>query len=113
MAPAVFRIRRSLVVACGGLLAFDIFWFFLLFPLVPRTSNGWLAWQGAGLAIGAALGAGSVYSEWLERRKAEGKSHLLWKAVGILAVGVFGATILGCALFYSDFVSANLSYRSH
>jgi hypothetical protein len=94
-----------------GLLGYGILWFVLLYPLIPSTRNGWVAWSGSGVLCAAALAAGSWLSDRVEAMN-PGREYLVWKSIGAFAVVALGVLLLVGIVYSQDFVAANFTYRT-
>ena len=91
-----------------GVVAGEIFWFWLLYPHLPKTVPGWLGGALAGGGLGAWAGANAWLMEWLQERT---RLRALCKVLAALVAVSLGATIFWLAQGGQAFILAILSDR--
>ena len=97
------------VLIIGAVLG-PLFWFGLLYPLVPKTISGWLAETGAGIFIGLWVAANALLCGWLERQT---HYRFICRAIDAIVAVSLGVGICWFALKGQALILANFSYFGH
>ena len=90
-----------------GVIIGPLFWFGWLYPLVPKTSAGWLAGTAAGMFVGLWAMASIFLIKWLQQQP---RFRVLCKAIGALVAVSLGVGFFWFALKGQAFIVANFTY---
>ena len=104
---ALNRPPNAAVLWALALVAGQIFWIGLLYPLMPTTSSGWLVCTAMGGLASAWAVAGALAIRWLQRQQ---RHRLICKAAAVLIAVSLGLTIFLAALFGQSFLTRNFGY---
>ena len=97
----------AVFIVLAGLVAGELFWFALLYPLLPKTALGWVVGAIVGAGLGIWAGANALLIDWLQHRT---RFQPLFKALAAVVAVSLGVAIFWLAQGGQAFIVANFSY---
>lgn len=95
------------IVVLVAVIVGPLFWFAMLYPLLPKTTLGWIAGTMSGAMVGFWAVGSAVLITWLQRQK---RYVLLCKSIGAVVAVLLGIGIFWLALKGQSLIVENFSY---
>jgi len=97
-------------VLLAGIVAGELFWFSALYPLWPKTAQGWLVGALAGASLGIWAAGNALLMDWLQNRV---RFRALFKVLAALVAVSLGVLLFWLAQGGQSFIIANSPYFGH